>query len=217
MTYDVYRYIFIGAAILCGIMFVVSVLVFIFLNIPKVISDLSGVTAKRAIKQIREQNEASGDKSYKVSAFNEARGKLTDKISPSGNVIAQYQAQMRGIDTTKIATQELSGEQSSETTVLGASAETSVLGASAETSVLGASAETSVLGGAETSVLTSEPVTQMPEPAAMGETAVLSAEPAELGQTSALSQSDAVDTTFSVDYEITYVHSDEIITLEAVG
>ena len=208
MTYDVYRYIFIGAAILCGIMFVVSVLVFIFLNIPKVISDLSGVTAKRAIKQIREQNEASGDKSYKVSAFNEARGKLTDKISPSGNVIAQYQAQMRGIDTTKIATQELSGEQSSETTVLGASA---------ETSVLGASAETSVLGGAETSVLTSEPVTQMPEPAAMGETAVLSAEPAELGQTSALSQSDAVDTTFSVDYEITYVHSDEIITLEAVG
>ena len=208
MTYDVYRYIFIGAAILCGIMFVVSVLVFIFLNIPKVISDLSGVTAKRAIKQIREQNEASGDKSYKVSAFNEARGKLTDKISPSGNVIAQYQAQMRGIDTTKIATQELSGEQSSETTVLGASA---------ETSVLGASAETSVLGGAVTSVLTSEPVTQMPEPAAMGETAVLSAEPAELGQTSALSQSDAVDTTFSVDYEITYVHSDEIITLEAVG
>lgn len=145
MTYDVYRYIFIGAAVLCGILFVISVLLFILLKIPKVISDLSGATARKAIKNIREQNEASGDKGYKVSAFNEARGKLTDKISPSGNVIQQQQAQMRGIDTSKISTQELLvDEAANQTTVLAqtSAGETSVLtGPSGETSVLAETAE----------------------------------------------------------------------------
>ena len=153
MTYDVYRYIFIGAAILCGIMFVVSVLVFILLKIPKVISDLTGATARKAIKNIREQNEASGDKAYKVSAFNEARGKLTDKISPSGNVVQQYhQAQMRGIDTTKIDTQELQvDEAANQTSVLDQYNETSLLSNEGvgETSVLSASEQTY----GETSVL----------------------------------------------------------------
>ena len=151
MTYDVYRYIFIGAAILCGIMFVVSVLIFILLKIPKVISDLTGATARKAIKNIREQNEASGDKAYKVSAFNEARGKLTDKISPSGNIVHQYQAQMRGIDTTKISTQELRvDDAANQTSVLDQYNETSVLSEGVgETSVLAASEQTC----GETSVL----------------------------------------------------------------
>ena len=176
MTYDTYRYIFIGAAILCGIMFVVSVLVFILLNIPKVISDLTGATARKAIKNIREQNEASGEKAYKVSAFNEARGKLTDKISPSGNVIQQHQAQMRGIDTTKINTQQLqTDEAENQTTVLGQYAETTLL---------------SNEGVGETSVLTASEQTY-------GETSVLS---------------DVVpDTIFSVEFEITYIHSNEVI------
>ncbi len=116
MTYDIYRYIFIGAAMLSVIMFVASILIFIFLKIPKVISDLSGATAKKAIKNIREQNEASGDKGYKVSALNQARGKLTDKISPSGNIVEQYHSQMAAINTTKIETQML--VQDNETTVL---------------------------------------------------------------------------------------------------
>lgn len=180
MTYDIYRYIFIGAAILCGIMFIVSILIFIFLKIPKVISDLTGATARKAIKNIREQNEASGDKAYKVSAFNEARGKLTDKISPSGNVIQQHQMQMRGIDTTKIDTQELQvDETANQTTVLDSYNETSVLDNT---------------GAGETSVL-SEVMTS-------GETTVLS----EATNNSA----------FTIEYEITFIHTNEIITMEAV-
>lgn len=177
MTYDVYRYIFIGAAILCGIMFAVSVLVFIRLRIPKVISDLTGLTARRAIKSIREQNEASGDKAYKVSAFNEARGKLTDKISPSGNVVQQYQAQMRGIDTTKIETQELQVDEAAN--------------------------QTSVLDRYEEMVL--------PENEGVGETAVLSAPEQTSGETSVLSPVNAVDNTFCVEFEITYIHTSEVI------
>jgi len=151
MSYEVYRYIFIGAAILCGVMFVVSVLLFILLKVPKLISDLSGLTAKKAIKNIREHNEATGDKYHKVSAFNEARGKLTDKISPSGQLQRQGHSMKFGIDTSKISTQELEyEEQSNETTVLSAN-ETSVLESSAgETSVL-----TEVNYG-ETSVLTAQ-------------------------------------------------------------
>ena len=179
MTYDIYRYIFIGAAILCGIMFVVSIVVFILLKIPKVISDLSGATARKAIKNIREQNEATGDKSYKVSAFNEARGKLTDKISPSGNIIQQNQAQMRGVDTTKIATQKIQADEpADQTTVLDYYDETSVLDNT---------------GAGETSVLS--------EFASSGDTTVLS----EVIN----------DSVFTIEYDITFIHTNEVISMEA--
>lgn len=175
MTYDTYRYIFIGAAVLCGIMLAVSIILFILLKIPKVISDLSGATARKAIKNIREQNEASGDKGYKVSAFNEARGKLTDKISPSGNVVQQYQAQMRGIDTTKISTQELQTEYTVNRTISDSNNETSILNNT---------------GNGETTVLA--------EAGSFGETTVLSGT--------------AIDSVFVIEYEITFIHSDEIIS-----
>ncbi len=178
MTYDMYRYIFIGAAILCGIMLVASIITFIVLKIPKIIGDLSGATARKAIKNIREQNESTGDKSYKVSAVNASRGKLTDKITPSGNIIHQYQTQMRlGIET-----QELEDNQ---TTVIGVYDETSVLSSYNETSVLGNAGETSVLDNNmydETSVLTGV----------------------------------AANTTFNIEYEITLIHTNEIISMEGI-
>ena len=197
-TYDIYNHIFIGAAVLCGIMLVVSILLFILLKIPKVISDLSGATARKAIKNIRKQNEASGDKGYQVSAFNQQRGKLTDKISPSGNVIQQHQSQMAGINTTKIATQELPQQESAnQTTVL--SNETSVLDnvGAGETSVL-----SQEMPAGETSVLS--------EPASAGETTVLS-KTVDLDDTSLLTEQ-GFDSVFVVEYEITYVHSNEAIS-----
>lgn len=87
MSYDQYRYIFIIALILCGIMFAVSLILFFYLNIAKVIGDLSGSNAKKAIDDIRSQNEKTGYKTYKSSAVNQERGKLTDKISASGRLI----------------------------------------------------------------------------------------------------------------------------------
>lgn len=199
MNYDLYRYIFIGAAILAGIMLVVSVIIFIIYRIPKVISDLSGATARKAIKNIREQNEASGEKAYKGSAINEARGKLTDKISPSGRIMSQDQSPMRyGVDTTKIRTQHLPNEDyADQTTVLGASDDTSLLECTAnETTVL--TPETSLLQDEfydETSVL--------PNQIPTGETTVLSNNYNEIGF-------------FEIEYEITYIHTDEIIITEAI-
>lgn len=184
MTYDIYRYIFIGAAILCGIMFIASVFVFIFLKIPKVISDLSGATARKAIKNIREQNEATGNKAHKVSSFNQARGKLTDKITPSGSVIQRSKEQMCGISTTKISTQQLSDNiTGTETTVLSAE---------------NFSEETSVLS----------------QQGSVNETAVLSKE-RFADETTPLAEKSSSD--FCIEYEITFIHTDEIIVSEAVS
>ena len=175
MTYDIYRYIFIGAAIMCCLMFIVSIVVFILLKIPKVISDLSGATARKAIKSIREQNEASGDKNYKVSALNQARGKLTDKISQAGYVISNNPNQMTGINTSKIETQRFdnaSGEN--QTTILETPSETTVLN--------------SGFAG-ETSVLTDSMVYE---------------------ETNLLSEASNI----VIEYEITFIHTDEIIPAE---
>ena len=43
MTYEMYRYVFLGAAVACGIFFAISAVLFFVLRIPKVISDLTGV------------------------------------------------------------------------------------------------------------------------------------------------------------------------------
>ena len=200
MTYEVYNYIFIVAAILCGVMLAVAILLFILLKIPQVIGDLSGATARKAIKNIREQNERSGDKAYKVSAYNQERGKITDQISASGNIFQNPQAQMGGLPTGKIDTAPISGNfQSGATAVLtdgmiSTNGETSVL--MPETSVLGqVQNETTVLseGSGETTILSSVPGV---------ETTVLGAADHE-GET--------YDPAFVIEYDITYIHTDEVI------
>lgn len=150
MTYEIYRYIFIGAAILCGIMAATSVFLFFFLKIPKVIGDLTGSTARKAIEEIRQQNESSGHKTYKTSLVNQQRGKLTDKISPSGNLCPAGTDPLGGaMATEKIGTQQLEY-------------------ASNDTELL------SDIGSEETSVLSNV-------------------------------------NTFVVEYEITFIHTDEVI------
>lgn len=161
MTYDIYRYIFYGGAALAVIMLVVSVILFFVYKIPSVIGDLTGSTARKAIEDIRNQNESSGNKVHKTSQVNRERGKLTDKISPSGSLLKNPSEAIGGaMATEKISTQELTSEHY-ETTVLEVSDETTILEQSAyETTVL-----TSVLNTVQ----------------------------------------------FVIEYEITYIHTDEII------
>ena len=167
MSYEIYRYIFIGAAILCGAMIVTSILLFILLKIPKVIGDLTGRTARKAIENIRNQNESYGDKTYRSSLVNQERGKLTDKISPSGRLIRNPTDLLGGaMATEKIGTQQL---VSDETTVLDSGNETTVLTGELENS------------GNETTLL---------------------------------SQTDISNNVFEIEYEITYIHTNEIISAE---
>ncbi len=141
MTYEVYRYVFLGAAIACGVFGVISAILFITLHIPKVISDLTGRTARKAIENIRLQNEQTGDKTYQSSAVNLQRGKLTDKITQSGRLVPRDTTPFgTGVIKVKIYTQELdASEPAGETVLLRSAEETSVLDpGTGETAVLDA-------------------------------------------------------------------------------
>lgn len=174
MSYEMYSYIFLGALIACGIFFVIAVILFFTLNIPKVISDLTGRTARKAIENIRMQNEQSGDKTYQSSAVNLERGKLTDKISRSGRLMPRDATPFgTGVITEKISTMELE-QPVGETDVLDQSV--------GETDVLAP-----MVG--ETDVLT--PV---------------------FGETEVLAPVEQPVQAFTVEYEITFIHTSEVIT-----
>lgn len=65
---------------LSGIAFVAAIFMFIKMNIPAIIGDLSGKTVAREIKAMRESNASSGDKRFRPSAVNLERGTLTEKV-----------------------------------------------------------------------------------------------------------------------------------------
>ena len=63
-----------------GVCLVLAIFFWFFFNIPTVIGDLSGRTARKSIAKMRAANEKNGVKSYKESKTNVARGKLTDNM-----------------------------------------------------------------------------------------------------------------------------------------
>ena len=134
MTYEVYQYIFYGGMGVAVLFFIVSVLLFFVLRIPDVIGDLTGATARRAIEDIRNRNEETGEKLYKSSTVNKQRGRLTDKISESGRIISRNPNEFGGaMATEKISTQKIANN---ETTVLSSSNETTLLSTENETTLL---------------------------------------------------------------------------------
>lgn len=103
--------------IVAAVVFVAGIAMFFLMNIPKIFSDITGATARKAIESIRQQNEESGDKAYKSSHVNIARGKITDKISASGNVKQSDAGTGVSMETEKFGTDTLA-KRSEETTVL---------------------------------------------------------------------------------------------------
>lgn len=127
MTYDAYHSIFIASLVACGVMVAVSAVLFFVLRIPRVIGDLTGRTARKAIEDIRKQNEQSGDKTYKSSAVNLQRGKLTDRITKSGRLVKRADTPFgTGSITEELENQPNFGS-ADETTVLSSTPETTVL------------------------------------------------------------------------------------------
>lgn len=116
MTYETYHTVFLSAGILAIIFAVCSVLLFVLLKIPKVVGDLSGRTARKGIADIREQNIRTGDKRHKTSAVNLDRGRITDRITDSGNIQRVGKTVNTGVMTQKINMPE--SEEMMETTVL---------------------------------------------------------------------------------------------------
>lgn len=165
MTYEMYRYIFFGGAILSVIMLVVSAILFFKLNIRTVIGDLNGSNARKAIENIRSGNVSAVD----VKRGTYEREKVTAKISSSEEMKNnQFNSVDGDIGTEKLGPRHLNHS-----------------GGSNETTVLVDNAATSC----ETTVLSE----RVPSEG----TTVLSAQ--------------IQNTEFVVEYEIVYIHTDEVI------
>lgn len=70
--------------VLSAVFLLLAIFFFLLFNIPSVISDLSGRTAKKSILKLRAANEKSSNKFYGSSERNKERGKLTDSIKQTG-------------------------------------------------------------------------------------------------------------------------------------
>lgn len=75
--------------IIAGIFALVATALFFLLDIKKVIGDVTGATARKAINIIREQNENSRNKEYTLGSISAEREKSTDKILSSGRLQPQ--------------------------------------------------------------------------------------------------------------------------------
>ena len=121
MSYEIYHWIFIGAMIMAGLMLALTVFLFFYFQIPRVIGDLTGSNARKAIEDIRQQNTKTGVKVHKTSQVNRERGKVTAKMTAAGKVVEQHSGGVSAMKTGKISTQKLSQEAAqpaAETTVL---------------------------------------------------------------------------------------------------
>ncbi len=133
---------YVGLA-LSAICFIAAVVLFFVLKIPNVIGDLNGSTARKAIENIRQRNEESGEKGYSSSAVNKQRSKLTDRINPDGTITSPRPVTgSAAANTTKFNTTDLEAQAAeSYTTALNEalSNETTILNTGAsvgETTVL---------------------------------------------------------------------------------
>ncbi len=80
---------------LSGVALAAAVFMFIKMNIPAVIGDLTGKTVAREIKAMRDANASSGEKLHKSSPVNANRGKLTESV-PAEPAAAAYMAKAHG-------------------------------------------------------------------------------------------------------------------------
>lgn len=79
-----YRIISIVMFCLAGACLAFGIFCFFIFKIPKIIGDLSGRTARKSIEQMREENEKSGNKSYRPHPVAQGRGTVTEQIKQSG-------------------------------------------------------------------------------------------------------------------------------------
>lgn len=66
---------------LAGVALIAAAIMFVRLNIPAIIGDLTGRTVAREIRAMRDANASSGDKRFRPSAVNLERGTLTENVA----------------------------------------------------------------------------------------------------------------------------------------
>ena len=209
---------------LSGIALIASVIMFIRLNIPAIIGDLTGRTVAREIKAMRDTNASSGDKRFRPSAVNLERGTLTEKVAgktannmapahaskrldkTSGNLSEKGSKRKSGTVGLSDAVQGKSGRVGSEPTdMLNSDSNATEVLSTESTEVLSDNA-TEVLSDNATEVLD----TNATEVLSDG-TEVLSNETTVLSPTEQLKTDASKPVAFKIKHDEVVTHSDEVI------
>ena len=80
-TADILQMISFAAFISAGVFLVAAVILFFCFRIPKVAGELSGKSAKKSIRKIRETNEKNVESGFQRGMINRNRGVLTETVS----------------------------------------------------------------------------------------------------------------------------------------
>ena len=203
MSIELLQNLSLASYILAGIFLFISLILFFRLDIINVIGDFTGANERKAIENMRLQNENASENGYKSMRSSSTRGRLTDKISPSGRLIHNTGGFSSSPGTEKFSTVELMPSTNETTVLAGNSNETTVLSSGVN--------ETTVLsqGMNETTVLSP----------GMNETTVLSQSMGKFGVTTELTQNNAATIAesatmtggFQLDIEMCFLGSAELI------
>jgi hypothetical protein len=119
MTQENYELIFTVGAIICVIMMIITVALFIVLKISKVVGSISGLSARKEIKNIQKKKNDNMSKIYKPVTENvSSLSEVTDKINVASKINV----------TSKISVKpNISSENSKEETELLSFEETTLL------------------------------------------------------------------------------------------
>lgn len=215
---------------LAGIALAIAIALFVKLNIPAVIGDLSGKTIAREIKAMRDVNTASGDKTHRSSRVNIDRGKLTEKVEDlpelvDENSIAKAQAHSdKRLDKTEDGLNEIYEAPTSRKTAsltedvseISVGRVTDVLVESRATEVLTEAKQTEFLAETkQTEVLLDHNGTA--NPSETRQTELLVEEPVQQYQTTVLDDSRTAESqvvtpiSFKITRSIVEIHTDEVI------
>lgn len=206
---------------LAGIALIAAIFMFIKMNIPSVIGDLSGKTVAREIKAMREFNDAHGDRRFRPSKVNLERGALTEKVNIpqyDNKVMAEAHASKR---LDKIKSSELSAKNTYNNAggTVGLNDfeinTTDVLDEGNEPTEMLSDGATEVLNENVTELLSENATEVLSENA----TEVLSNETTVLNGTTVLSQtedlaevSEAVPVAFKITKSEIVIHTDEVVS-----
>lgn len=140
--------------ILAGVSAALAVIFWFRFNIPAVIGDLSGRTARKSIEKMRANNEKTGKKDFAPSKTNLERGKLTGLMKETENGSEKLSGKLSGKivgkkkDATVAPVAPVVSEKQMETALL--DEETGLLTESEETELLNDDVmETEFLGDTE--------------------------------------------------------------------
>lgn len=209
---------------LSGIALIAAVIMFIRLNIPAIIGDLTGRTVAREIKAMRDTNASSGDKRFRPSAVNLERGTLTEKVAGNtANNMALAHASKR-LDKTSGSLSEKSSKRKSGTVGLSdavqgksgrvGSEPTDMLNSDSTATEVLRTESTEVLSDNATEVLSDSATevldTNATEVLSDG-TEVLSNETTVLSPTEQLKTDASKPVAFKIKHNEVVTHSDEVI------